>query len=470
MPNTEVLDRLRAIAGEKGVLDAPGDIAPYLRDYRGLYRGRSPLVLRPASVAEVSAILRLCNEARIGVVPHGGNTGYCAGATPDESGEQIVLSLARLNRVRSVEPLNYAITVEAGCILANVQQVAAAAERYFPLSLGAEGSCQIGGNLSTNAGGTAVLRYGMARDLVLGLEVVLADGSVLDGLNSLRKDNTGYDLKSLFIGAEGTLGVITAATLKLFPAVATRATAFVAIADMEVAVRLLGELRAASADRMTACEIMGRAAMELVTRHVPGASDPFAAPHPWYLLLELQSALASEPLNELLETVLGAAMERGEVLDAVIAASGAQRSALWKLRESIPEAMVAEGAQIKHDVSVPIASLPAFSAEASAWILRRVPGARLITFGHIGDGNLHFNVSQPVGADQEKFLARWGEVNAVVDKIVLKYQGSISAEHGIGKLKRDTLPKVKDPVALELMRGLKRMLDPNGILNPGKVL
>jgi FAD/FMN-containing dehydrogenase len=465
-----VLDRLRAIAGEKGVLDAPGDIAPYLRDYRGLYRGRSPLVLRPASVAEVSAILRLCNEARIGVVPHGGNTGYCAGATPDESGEQIVLSLARLNRVRSVEPLNYAITVEAGCILANVQQAAAAAERYFPLSLGAEGSCQIGGNLSTNAGGTAVLRYGMARDLVLGLEVVLADGSVLDGLNSLRKDNTGYDLKSLFIGAEGTLGVITAATLKLFPAVATRATAFVAIADMEVAVRLLGELRAASADRMTACEIMGRAAMELVTRHVPGAGDPFAAPHPWYLLLELQSALASEPLNELLETVLGAAMERGEVLDAVIAASGAQRDALWKLRESIPEAMAAEGAQIKHDVSVPIASLPAFSAEAGAWILRRVPGARLITFGHIGDGNLHFNVSQPVGADGQAFLARIAEIEHGVHDIAHAHAGSFSAEHGIGRHKLPELARYSGAVELELMRTIKRALDPHGIMNPGKVI
>ena len=470
MPNTEVLDRLRAIVRDKGVLDAPGDVAPYLRDIRGLYRGRSPFVLRPANVAEVSAILKLCNEAHIGVVPHGGNTGYCGGATPDESGEQIVLSLARLNRVRSVEPLNYAITVEAGCVLANVQQAAAAADRYFPLSLGAEGSCQIGGNLSTNAGGTAVLRYGMARDLVLGLEVVLADGSVLDGLSSLRKDNSGYDLKSLFIGAEGTLGVITAATLKLFPAVATRATAFLAIADMEVAVRLLGELRAASADRMSACEIIGRAAMELVTRHVPGAADPFAAPHPWYLLLELQSALAGEPLNELLENVLGAAMERGEVLDAVIAASGAQRDALWKLRESIPEAMAAEGAQIKHDVSVPLASLAAFSAEAGAWILQRIPGARLITFGHIGDGNLHFNIGQPVGADAQAFLARIAEIEHGVHDIAHAHAGSFSAEHGIGRHKLPELARYSGAVELDLMRTIKRALDPHGIMNPGKVI
>jgi D-lactate dehydrogenase (cytochrome) len=372
--------------------------------------------------------------------------------------------------VRSVEPLNHAITVEAGVVLAHVQQAAADAERFFPLSLGAEGSCQIGGNLSTNAGGTAVLRYGMARDLVLGLEVVLADGSVLDGLGSLRKDNTGYDLKSLFVGAEGTLGIITAATLKLFPKVATRATALVAIPDLEVAVRLLGAMRAASADRLTACEIMARQALKLVTQHIPGAADPFDAPHPWYLLLELQSALADEPLNEVLETSLAAAMERGEVLDAVLATSGAQRDALWKLRETVPEAMAAEGAQIKHDVSVPIAAIAAFSAAAGAWILERVPGARLVTFGHIGDGNLHFNVSQPEGGDGRAFLARSAEIEHGVHDIAQAHGGSFSAEHGIGRHKLPELARYADPVELALMRTVKRALDPRGILNPGKVL
>jgi FAD/FMN-containing dehydrogenase len=470
MPNPEVLARLRAIVGDTGVVDAPDAMAPYLRDYRGLYLGRAALVLRPASVDEVSRILALCNGARIGVVPQGGNTGYCGGATPDGSGEQIVLSLARLDHVRSVEPLNYAITVEAGCVLAKVQQAAAEADRHFPLSLGAEGSCQIGGNLSTNAGGTAVLRYGMARELVLGLEVVLADGSVLDVLGSLRKDNTGYDLKSLFVGAEGTLGIITAATLKLFPTVAARATALVAMADLDVAVRLLGELRAATADRMTACELMGRGAMDLVVKRVPGAADPFGAPHRWYLLLELQSALASDPLDQLLETVLGAATERGAVRDAIIAASAQQRDALWKLRESIPEAMAAEGAQIKHDVSVPIASVPAFVAQAGAWVLAQVPGARLITFGHIGDGNLHFNVSQPVGDDGQALLARTSGIERGVHDIAHAHGGSFSAEHGIGQLKLTELARYGGAVELELMRTVKRTLDPNNILNPGKVI
>jgi FAD/FMN-containing dehydrogenase len=469
-PDAQLLSALRVVVGSAGVVDAPADMAPYLRDFRHLYHGRSPMILRPGSTAEVSKILALCNAAGVGVVPHGGNTGYCGGATPDESGAQIVLSLSRMNKVRALEPLNYSMTVEAGCVLANVQQAALQAGCFFPLSLGAEGSCQIGGNLSTNAGGTAVLRYGMARDLVLGLEVVLADGAVLNTLGSLRKDNTGYDLKSLFVGAEGTLGVITAATLKLFPAVAASATAFVAIDSIDIAVQLLGELRAASADRLTACEIMKRSALDLVVQHIPGCTDPFSGSHPWYLLIELQSAQADDPLDALLESVLANALERGVLQDAVVATSGAQRTALWKLRECIPEAMAQEGAQIKHDVSVPIAAMPAFDVEAGAWILGQMPDVRLITFGHIGDGNLHYNVSQPVGGDGAALLARSAEIEHGVHDIAHRYGGSFSAEHGIGQYKRGELQRYSDPVELEMMKTIKRALDPNNIMNPGKLI
>jgi FAD/FMN-containing dehydrogenase len=469
-PNSELLSRLRSIVGERGIVETADAQAPYLRDHRHFYQGRAALILRPGSVAEISQILAACNNHRVGVVPHGGNTSYCGGATPDESGEQILLTLARLNRIRSVEPLNNAMTVEAGCVLRNVQEAALNADRYFPLSLGAEGSCQIGGNLSTNAGGTAVMRYGMARELVLGLEVVLPDGRVLEDLGSLRKDNTGYDLKSLFIGAEGTLGVITATTLKLFPRSKTVATALAAIPTLEMSVQLLGRLRAASADRLAACELFARAALDLVIRHIPGTSDPFEAPHPWYLLIELQSALASEPLDGLLEKVLGDAIEDGQVLDAVIASNGAQRAALWKLRETISESMALEGAQIKHDVSVPITAIPAFVAEAGPWILARFPGARLITFGHIGDGNLHFNVSQPTTTDRSAFLARVPEIEHGVHDIAYRHGGSFSAEHGIGRHKLSELVRYTGAVELQTMRAVKLALDPNGIMNPGKVL
>jgi FAD/FMN-containing dehydrogenase len=470
MIDPQFLQRLRAAIEPSSILDAPADIGPYLVDCRHLYHGRAALVLRPGSVAEVSTLLALCNDAGIGVVPHGGNTGYCGGSVPDDSGNQLVVSLARLKTVRAVDPLSYSITVEAGCVLATVQEAAAAAERYFPLSLAAEGSCQIGGNLSTNAGGTAVLRYGMARDLVLGLEVVLADGRVLDMLRSLRKDNTGYDLKSLFIGAEGTLGVITAATLKLFPKVAGRATACLAIPSLEAAVQLLALLRAASADRLTACEIMCRLALELVANHIPGAADAFDRPHPWYLLVELQSSLATEDLDGLLESALGAAMERGLVTDAIVAKSGAQRAGLWRLRESIPEALAAAGAQIKHDVSVPIAAIPAFAATAAEWIHAQIPTARIVPFGHIGDGNLHFNVSQPMDVDAADFLRRAPAIEHGVHDIAHRHGGSFSAEHGIGKYKVEELLRFRTATELDIMRELKRTLDPRGIMNPGKIL
>jgi FAD/FMN-containing dehydrogenase len=464
------LQRLRGAVGPLSVIDTPTDIEPYLSDCRNLYRGAAALVLRPADVVEVSTMLALCNEVGIGVVPHGGNTGYCGGSVPDESGNQLVMSLSRLNRIRSVEALSYAMTVEAGCILATVQEAALVAERYFPLSLAAEGSCQIGGNLSTNAGGTAVLRYGMARELVLGLEVVLADGRVLDMLRSLRKDNTGYDLKSLFIGAEGTLGVITAATLKLFPKAAVRATAYLAIPSLEAAVQLLAALRAASADRLTACEIMGRHTLELVAEHIPGTGDVFDSPHSWYLLVELQSTLATEDLDGLLEGALAAAMERGLVADAIVAKSGTQRAALWRLRESVPEALAIAGAQIKHDVSIPIAAIPDFASTATQWIHAQIPEARIAPFGHIGDGNLHFNVSQPVDADATDFLRRAPEIEHGVHDIAHRYGGSFSAEHGIGKYKLKELLRYRSANEVEVMRTLKQALDPKGIMNPGKIL
>lgn len=470
MMNPEFLERMRAALDPRSVIHAPADIEPYLVDCRHLYHGQTPLVLRPGDVTEISMILALCNDAGIAVIPHGGNTGYCGGAVPDESGNQLVLSLERLNRVRAVDPAGYSITVEAGCVLAKVQEAALTAERYFPLSLGAEGSCQIGGNLSTNAGGTAVLRYGMARELVLGLEVVLADGRVLDMLRSLRKDNTGYDLKSLFIGAEGTLGVITAATLKLFPRVAASATAYIAVPTLEAALLLFSALRAASADRLTACEMMSRNALEFVVKHIAGSRDPFEYSHPWYLLVELQSASASDDLDGLLEAALGAAIEREVVADAVVAKSRAQRAALWRLRETIPDAMASEGAQIKHDVSVPIAAIPAFAAEAEQWIHARIPGARMVPFGHIGDGNLHFNVSQPVDVDAQTFLQRSSEIERGVHDIAHRYGGSFSAEHGIGKYKLKELSRYRTSTELDIMRTLKRALDPRGIMNPGKVL
>ena len=470
MLEADFLRRLTAAVEPLSVIDAPAEIEPYLVDFRHLYHGRSPLVLRPGNVPEVSRILALCNEAGVGVVPHGGNTGYCGGSIPDGSGQQVILSLARLNRVRAVEPLNYSMTVEAGCVLANVQQAASSADRLFPLSLGSEGSCQIGGNLSTNAGGTAVLRYGMARDLVLGLEVVLADGRVLDMLRGLRKDNTGYDLKSLFLGAEGTLGVITAAVLKLFPKAASRSTAFLAISSIDAAVALLAQLRVASADRLTACEIMSRTALEVVTSHVTGAADPFETPHPWYLFVELQSSAAGEDLDTVFEGALGAALEQGLVSDAIIAASLAQRNALWRLRESIPQAMAAEGAQVKHDISVPIAAIPAFVAEADRFIHELIPEARVVPFGHVGDGNLHFNVSQPIGGDGAELLGRSRELEHGVHDIAHAHGGSFSAEHGIGRYKVEELKRYRSVTELDVMRTLKRALDPRSILNPGKVL
>jgi len=463
-------ERLRALLGADVVLTEPADCAPFIVDHLGRCQGRALAVVQPRSVAQVAELLALCQAERIGVVPHGGNTSYCGGAIPDASGRQLVLSLRRLNRIRNIDADNYSLVAEAGCVLAQVQAAADAAGRFFPLSIGSQGSCQIGGNLSTNAGGVNVLRYGMTRDLVLGLEVVLPGGRVLDGLTTLRKDNTGYDIKSLFLGAEGTLGVITAASFKLFPQIRARATALVAIPEVRAAVKLLGELRAASGDRVSSFELIPRVGIELTTRHIPGVSDPLATPYPWYVLCELSSSRAAEPLDAVLEEALGAALGNGTVLDAALVRSERERAALWKLRESIPEAQRHEGASLKHDISLPVATLPDFVARAAPWVSAHVPEGRLVAYGHVGDGNLHFNISQLEGGDRARFLDRADEVRRAIHDLVREFGGSFSAEHGVGRTKVGELERYASPVELELMRAVKRAIDPDGIMNPGKVL
>jgi D-lactate dehydrogenase (cytochrome) len=456
--------------GPDEILTDPTDIAPFLTDHRQLYHGRAAAVVVPRSVEQISRVVHFCNEHHIGVVPHGGNTGYCGGATPDDSAQQIVLSLRRLNRIRSVDALNYSLVAEAGCILANVQRAADDVERFFPLSLGSEGTCQIGGNLSTNAGGLSVLRYGMMRDLVLGLEVVLADGRVFSSLGALRKDNTGYDIKSLFLGAEGTLGIITAASLKLFPKIRSSATAFAAVADVRSAVDLLARLREASGDRVSSFELIPRIGIELTAQHIAGVSDPLQKSYSWYVLCELTSGRGAEPLDAVMEEALASALEDSLVLDAVLSRNERERAALWKLRETIPEAQRIDGASLKHDISVTITALPDFVERASAWVRTNVPDGRLVVYGHVGDGNLHFNLNQVPGSDRDTFLAREPTIKRAIHDIVREFGGSFSAEHGIGKLKVEELERYAPPVELDLMRALKHTLDPNGVLNPGKVL
>jgi D-lactate dehydrogenase (cytochrome) len=463
-------ERLIEILGREGLILSPGETEPYLVDHRNIYHGRALAVAVPGSVEEVSRLLAWCNDERIGVVPQGGNTGYCGGATPDESGGEIVLSLRRLTRIRSVDALNYSLLAEAGCTLHDVRTAAEEAARLFPLSLGSEGSCQIGGNVSTNAGGTSVLRYGMMRDLVLGLEIVLADGRILPCTQALRKDNTGYDVKSLFVGAEGTLGIITAANLKLFPQIRSSATALVAVPDIPSAVGLLSELRAASGDRVSSFELISRIALELTARHIPGVTDPLEHPYPWYVLCELSSSQEDEALAAVLERVLADALERSLILDAAVAQSERERSQMWRLRETIPEAQRRDGASLKHDLSLPITGLAQFVERAAAWLGANVPEGRLIAYGHLGDGNLHFNLNQAPGADRKMFLAREPAVKRAVHDLVRDFGGSFSAEHGIGQLKIDELARYAPAVELDLMRAIKRALDPRGILNPGKVL
>ena len=465
----DITAQLRVLLGTEAVLSAPDDVAPYLVDHRRLYQGKALAVCQPVDVAGVAKLLAWCNESAIAVVPQGGNTGYCGGATPDESGSQIVLSMRRLNRIRRVDAAGFSLTVEAGCLLAQVQAAAAEVQRLFPLSLGSEGSCQIGGNLATNAGGTSVLRYGMTRDLVLGLEVVLADGRVLSSLSPLRKDNTGYDLNGLFIGSEGSLGVITAACLKLFPADRSVATAWVAIADPQAAIALLGRLREASGDRCSSFELVPQVALDLVLQHIPGARHPGTAAAPWYLLVELTSP-GDDDLDTVLGEALAAALEQGLAVDAVVANSGAQRDNLWRLRESVPAAQRVVGGSLKHDVAVPIAALPQFIAQGSQLAQSLVPEGFLVAYGHVGDGNLHFNMSQRPGTDPAAFAAREPTLKRAIHDLAASLDGSFSAEHGIGRLKVAELERYAPTAELQLMQAIKRGFDPKGILNPGKVL
>jgi FAD/FMN-containing dehydrogenase len=469
-PSSATLAELKAAVGPGNWLDSSGDLAAYLTDFRRLYQGATPLVLKPGRVEEVAEILAICNRDEVALVPHGGNTSYCGGATPDESGSQIVVSLQRLNRVRHLDAANYSMIIEAGCTLSQAQAAAREANRLFPLSLGSEGTAQIGGNLSTNAGGTAVLRYGMMRDLVLGMEVVLADGRILSALKSLRKDNTGYDVKSLFIGAEGTLGVITAASLKLFPLPADTATALVGLDSPAQALELLARLRTAAGDQVSSFELMPQIAVQMTVKTVPGVANPLDFNCAWYLLIELGSPNPRQNLGGLLTSELEEAAAAGTIKDAMLATSIAQSQAMWKLRESIPEAQRRHGASIKHDVSVPVSAIPTLIEKGTALANRLAPEGDVVSYGHAGDGNLHFNLSQKPGADLKAFVARTHTLEHAIFDLVESLGGSISAEHGIGRLKAEELARRADPVELKVMHTLKHALDPKGILNPGKVL
>ena len=471
MNDIDAIAQLKGILGAKGYLEGADATARYLVDWRGAYRGPALLVARPASTAEVAACMRVCAQAGIAVVPQGGNTGLVGGSVPrPEDTRCILLSLERMNAVRRLDALDYTITVEAGCVLKAIQQAAEDADRFFPLSLAAEGSCQIGGNLSTNAGGIQVLRYGMARDLALGLEVVLPGGEIWDGLNGLRKDNTGYDLKQLFIGAEGTLGIITAAVLKLFPRPRTIETAFIAVRDPAAAIELLSRLRAGTGDAVTAFELIGRGILDLVYANIPGNGDPLAGRHDWYVLTEAFGAEGGTGLRDAFERVLAAALEEGLVLDATLAASSAQRQAFWKIREDMAEAQRHEGVPIRHDVAVAVSRVPEFLDRAMPACRAALPGVRIVAFGHAGDGNIHFNLLPPREGDPRAFQDEIARVNRVVHDVVAAMGGSISAEHGIGRLRRDELAHYKPGPALDLMRLLKRTLDPRNLLNPGKVV
>lgn len=469
MTTSDIVQRMAAVVGPKGVLTGPTDMAPYLVEQRGLYQGQAAAVLRPASTQDVSALLKIAHETGTAIVPQGGNTGLVGGQIPFDP-SAIIVCFSRMNRVRGLDVLNNTLTVEAGLTLAQAQQAAADADRLFPLSLGSEGSCQIGGNLATNAGGTAVLRYGTARDLVLGLEVVLADGRIWDGLTGLRKDNTGYDLKQLFIGSEGTLGLITGAVLKLFPPSRTKATAFAAVPDAAAAVALLHLAEEITGGRVSAFELMARIGLDFAIWHGENLRDPLAAPAPWYVLMDLSASTADDALESALESVLVKGTEAGLVIDATLAQTEAQAQALWRLRETLPEAQRFEGGSIKHDISVPVSAISAFITRASIAVEKALPGVRPVPFGHVGDGNVHFNLSQPPGMESAAFLALWREMNEIVHGIARDLGGSISAEHGIGVLKRDELASLKAGVDIDLMRALKRTLDPKNILNPGKVI
>ena len=464
---SQVLDSIRSAVGPKGVVEEQGDRERYLIEPRGLWHGNSDLIVRPATTEEVSKVVSICHDHSFPIVPLGGNTGLVGGGVA-KSG--VLLSMERLNRIRELDTANFTLTCEAGCILADIQAAAAEAGRFFPLSLAAEGSCQIGGNLSTNAGGIQVLRYGNARELVLGLEVVLPDGRIWDGLRALRKDNTGYDLKHLFIGAEGTLGIITAAVLKLFPLPRQRQTALLALPSATAAMELFDRCGVAAGDALSAFEIMNGLSFEITVKNIAAVRDPFSSAYPWYVLLEMTTPRETGTLRQTLEGILEEALEDGVVIDGVLAESGTQADDLWRIRESIPEAQFPEGASIKNDVSVPVSKAAEFIDRAIGAAETLIPGIRPVAFGHVGDGNIHFNLSQPVGMDENAFLARWHDVTGLVNDIAADLHGSFSAEHGVGILKRNDLARYRPAVEVEMMAAVKKAIDPANIMNPGKVI
>ena len=467
---TALIQELAGIVGAAHVLHE-GDLSAWELDWRKRSRGKALAVVRPATTEQVAAVVRACAAAGTPIVPQGGNTGLVVGGTPDASGTQVVMSLQRMHAVRAIDTANLTLTVEAGCVLQSVQEAAREAGFLFPLSLAAEGSCTIGGNLATNAGGTQVLRYGNARDLCLGLEVVTAQGEIWNGLSGLRKDNTGYDLRDLFIGSEGTLGIITAATLKLYPQPAATLTAWAAVPSMEAAVRLLEIARTRLGAGLTGFEVMGQFALSLVVKHFTTLRVPFADASPYGVLLENAVQGDEQMAREGFESLLEIALEEGCATDAVIAENIAQARELWHVRESIPLAQAEEGLNIKHDISIPISRIPDYCTQTDARLAREIPGVRLVNFGHLGDGNLHYNVQAPEGGDARAFLRdQEDRVNTLVYEQVRAFDGSVSAEHGVGGLKVDTLPDYKSPVALGLMRAVKQALDPGNLLNPGRVV
>ena len=472
---TQTLDpviaaKLKQVVGPRGWIESEAGIAPFLEEQRGYFHGNTPLVLRPASVEEVAAIVRICARSATPVVPQGGNTGLVGGAVPHEDGTEILVNLSRMNAIREIDTFNNTMEVEAGCVLADIQNAAAEADRLFPLSLAAEGTCQIGGNLSTNAGGTNVLRYGSARSQVLGLEVVLPDGQIWNGLRALRKDNTGYDLKHLFIGAEGTLGIITAAVLTLFPRPREITTAMIAARDPAAAVELLVTVQSATADAATAWELMPRCGVDLTLKNIPGTIDPFASEHDWYILAELSGGVTDGQQRAALENALAAALDAGTVEDAVIASSTAQAASLWRIRETMPEAQRKAGGGIRHDVAVPLSRIAEFIDAASENVRAAVADVVIVAYGHLGDGNIHFNLSLGNSEENKVSTARRNELMEIVHNTAVELGGTISAEHGIGRLKRDHIALYKSETELNIMRVLKAALDPQGIMNPGKVI
>ncbi|MEL7543583.1 MAG: FAD-binding oxidoreductase [Pseudomonadota bacterium] len=466
----DVRARCAAVVGDRHVLSASGDIAGHLVERRGLYQGQTACVVRPGSTDEVAAILAVANEMCVPVVPQGGNTGLVGGQIPFETGREILLSLSRLDRIRAVDPMGETLIAEAGVTLQRVQDAADEVDRLFPLSLASEGTCQIGGNLATNAGGMQVLAYGTARDLTLGLEVVLADGRVWDGLRTLRKDNTGYDLRHLFVGSEGTLGIITAAALKLVPKPAERASAFAGLRTLDDVAALYSIARGVAGGAITRFELLPRIGLDLVLKHAGGTRDPLAEPHPWYALIEISGASSDGAAERQLMALLEAGATSGHVVDAAVATSGVQADAFWTIRERLSDVQGREGGSIKNDVAVPVGDVPAFIAAADAAVAKAMPGARPVPFGHFGDGNIHYNILQPSGMEKADFIAEWNFMCGVVNEVVLGFGGTISAEHGIGRMKQHLMAEIKSQVELDLMHGIKNALDPNGILNPGKVL